>query len=877
MREEKGMRTSMRVALFFLAVSLAVLPATVSAAKKRGGPSPVYIPLVAPPVTTENRVEVKTHGSLERVLANSVAFSSDGRLLASGGRGNEIILYDAVARKVLKKLTGKMKVVYSVAFSPDGRYLASGDHMRNVAIWGVQSGRAVKILKGHRSVVYAVAFSPDGRTVASAGKGRMIILWDVRSGRQVRTLGGKGVLAYSLAFSPDGRILAGGGHDRMVHLWDTGTGKEIRVLKGHRSAVKSVVFSPDGRLVASGGQDRDIRLWDTATGRTVRILKGHRKPVSSIAFSPDGSLLVSGGLDRTVMIWNTATGRPVKKIDKHASSVISVAMSGGGLLATAGKDRKLYLWKIGAAAPDIGSIARMFRKGEFETTREFRQRVKGTAYYFRTAAVLGHYDADRGGYTITFAGQRAFVRVPRDTAREMKQKGAVVYVEGGLRYHDPKKAELVNAYLVDTLFGNRFPFGRHLKGLKVVSLGGQGATKTFVKGAPKLDFSARIRDENGNGVFEGGERIEIAVKIGNAGKGSASGVRILLSGDRSVTDVLGSEKYIGMMSPGEEREVVFSGVLPNELKAGNTDIRVTVKESRGYSPRKVSRFAVAMKPADIEERAEVLSRLTDVDILPKKQRGAECRDCYALVIGISKYRSIPAVKYAAKDAEIVSKYLERVAGVPPANIKLLRDDSATLADIASSVEEWLPRRAKKSSRVFVYYAGHGTPDPKTNEAFIVPYEGEPGYRTKLYPLKRLYASLQKLPTDRVFVMLDSCFSGSGGRSVIPKGSRPVSLSIENPILASGKVVVLAAAKNDQISSDYDRVQHGLFTYFLLKGLRGEADSNRDGFVEVDELYRFVRDRVAETAVRELDRDQTPMLLPGPEQIKGRKFRISRVR
>ena len=112
---------------------------------------------------------------------------------------------------------------------------------------------------------------------------------------------------------------------------------------------------------------------------------------------------------------------------------------------------------------------------------------------------------------------------------------------------------------------------------------------------------------------------------------------------------------------------------------------------------------------------------------------------------------------------------------------------------------------------------------------------------------------------------------------MPKGSRPVSLSIENPVLAGEGVVVLAASRGDEISSDYERVKHGLFTYFLLKGLKGDADTSKDGIVDISELYLYVNDRVSETAVKELDREQHPVLLPGYEQVKGKRFNVTRVK
>lgn len=263
--------------------------------------------------------------------------------------------------------------------------------------------------------------------------------------------------------------------------------------------------------------------------------------------------------------------------------------------------------------------------------------------------------------------------------------------------------------------------------------------------------------------------------------------------------------------------------------------------------------------------------IVDKEITTEQIPGKEDKNSFAIIIGISQYREkgITKIKYASHDAEIMSMYLKKARGVPPENIKMLLDENATKSDLEAYIEDWLPKRAKKDSTIFVYYAGHGTPNLKTQEAFLVPYDGHPDFTSKLFPLKRLYAGLNTLEAKEVVVMLDSCFSGAGGRSVIQEGARPMVIVNENPCV---KCMVLAAATGSQISSDYDKVQHGLFTYFLLKGMRGEADltdTDQNGEVSLGELSRYVAQQVSEVAARDLNREQTPVLQPSIEQLQNR--------
>jgi WD40 repeat protein len=276
----------------------------------------------------------------------SVAFSPDGRLLASGSEDSTIKLWEVATGSLVRTLSGHTSWVRSVAFSPDGRLLASGSY-KEIKLWDVASGSLVRTLSGHTSWVRSVAFSPDGRLLASGSEDSTIRLWEVASGREVRTLSGHTDEVRSVAFSPDGRLLASGSNDWTIKLWDVASGSLVRTLTGHTDIVRSVAFSPDGRLLASGSNDWTIKLWDVATGSLVRTLSGHTDEVRSVAFSPDGRLLASGSNDWTIKLWDVATGSLVRTLSGHTGSVNSVAFSPDGrLLASGSDDKTIRLWDI---------------------------------------------------------------------------------------------------------------------------------------------------------------------------------------------------------------------------------------------------------------------------------------------------------------------------------------------------------------------------------------------------------------------------------------------------------------------------------------------------------------------------------------------------
>jgi WD40 repeat protein len=283
----------------------------------------------------------------------SVAFSPDGRTLASGGFDKAVTLWEVATGKQRAKLDGHTDTVRCVAFSSDGRTVASGSWDKTVRLWDAVTGKEKMTLKGHGSRVNAVDFRPDGKTLASGGQTAK--LWDVATGKETATLRALNGGLNSVAFSPDGKMLALAGHDSSVLVVELATGNQklsldVNMGAGNTGQVHGIAFGTDNRSLATANDIEGIKgagrvtLWETATGLKREAIVEQQGTVFSVAFQPNGNLLAMGG--RRVALWDQSSRKETASMTQSLVHCVTFS-SDGRILASAGGST-IILWRMPA-------------------------------------------------------------------------------------------------------------------------------------------------------------------------------------------------------------------------------------------------------------------------------------------------------------------------------------------------------------------------------------------------------------------------------------------------------------------------------------------------------------------------------------------------
>ena len=300
-------------------------------------------------------------------IVTDLAFSPDGKLLASSSIDCTVKVWNTNTGKCLKTFTGKQQWIWSVAYSPDGQTIAIGGEDSTITLWNIHTDER-RVLQGHHFWIWSLAFQPipptpnpsafgtslskggkggKGGILASASYDLSIRLWDTDTGECLNTLRGHQHILFGIDFHPQGEILASASYDYTIKIWDVETGECLRTLEGHTKSNSSVAFNSDGQFLASGSGDRTIKLWDVETGKCLKTLRGHEQSIRTLKFAPDKNILASGDNNQVLKLWDVEGGKCLKTWQGYTDFMLTTAISPDGkLLASGSSDKTVRIWDL---------------------------------------------------------------------------------------------------------------------------------------------------------------------------------------------------------------------------------------------------------------------------------------------------------------------------------------------------------------------------------------------------------------------------------------------------------------------------------------------------------------------------------------------------
>jgi WD40 repeat protein len=823
-------------------------------------------------------------GGIDRMTLKAVAIGPDGELIAVGDDKGRVGLWSAASGKSLQVVEEATPRPYdevsAIAFAPDGTSVAAASMSGKIRIWqlrnrqleqvrdfqvdqdfaassGGSSGVPAqqRIAKGHPVPIEAVAFDPQGRTMVTGGNDGIIRVWDLRQGQLASMLEGHPGAIRELSYSPDGQHLAsssaGDPREGTLRVWNTKTWKQEGSYEAHM--IRGVAFHPDGRTVAWSGSESDLLnladgtkkrvcgfrftgdfpfvalapdgklgaigvgigreskeevcLFDGATGAPVRILAGHADDVLVGKFSPDGKTFASAGRDRLLKLWDVESGHLLRTISGHQAAIRSLAFSQtGAIIATGSADHLVKLWDT-----KTGKLMRTLN-GHTAAVASLAFGPEG-----RTIATGG----EDGTTQIweTASGDLLLTLVAFDDGQW------IVYSPSGYYYCSSEGSKYVDwrigntMYAFDQFFEKFYTpdlFERVMQG-KLPRAEARSATA-----APPPDvLILRPRPDQ---VFTDPE-VEVSIQVRDLG-GGVDEVRFYQNGKQVVQETARTESQ----PPGTVLKTFKLTLL-----AGDNVLRATAFSS---------------------DRTESTPHQINIQLqAPKKVATLRL-----LSIGVSRYKN-PALNlsFPALDAGSLVTFFKGNGSRLFREIDAteLLDQDATEKNVMQAFES-LERRSLPEDVVIIFLAGHG--DTLGNQWYFVPQDlAEPEKELELsthgISTDRLNQELKRIPSRKILLLIDACYSGSLLSSFRGYEDRKA-LSL---LARSVGIHILAASSRDQRASEVMELRHGVFSYLLLKGLGGDAVLRAaDHEVTVLGLASYLRNQLPDFGKKYNTEEQDPV-------------------
>jgi WD40 repeat protein len=814
-------------------------------------------------------------------VVNSLAFSSDSRYLASGSGDFTVRIWKIATQKMLHTLNGHSDVVYALAYLPDNRKLVSGAYDNTLILWDTKTGKRENTMKGHTNKIQSVAVSPDGRYIISGSWDKTIRLWDAQ-GNFIREFAKQGTEVASLSFSNDGKkVLTGtnGWNTRTCNIFQFPSGTKLHAFTKHKNSVFATAISPNNQLAATGGgNDQEIFLWDIQTGNVRHKLVGKGTRVLSVGFGKDNASVAWGNEWQQ----SSPTNRgPLQKWLKIPTPSQNTRVEYKGMLDQTDQ----YV----RATDHAGQFQLRATKGGnygYNAILEIVKYEQVIASIERDATSgYGHkcYTFTPDQQTIVSGGGNGFLTLYK--------------THSGQKVHDfightgdvwsvavsPDGKRLVSGSADQTVKIWDLHTGRNLITLFV------GSDDQWVAWTPSGYYTASLYGEQYIGwlINKGPDRVpdyyaasqfsEMLHRPNIVASTLYYGDEALALNDmphrfeiKNMADIAPPEIRILMPEDGFEttQERINLEISIDKASAEINDIAIYVNNRQMLSPqnRRLNNpfggvrksYTIRLEPGKNKVKAEVRNsrHATAASVISVIRKAALSQaikgDLYIMSIGVNELKHIPYnnLKFPAKDAVDIVNVMKTMKG------KLFKSVHATIFSdysdqkpISTDIEDELYtlRNATKNDTVMLFLAGHGVRLNDREYIFLTrnaKMRPNNSYRmSTVLKWSKVIDAFRKINARRI-VFLDTCYSGNVNATEMAKMG------------SDSEIVIFSSSTGYETSQELDKLQNGIFTHAICKGLTHgiPADMTKDNEVDINELAAYVK-----TEVKRHNPEQTPNL------------------
>ena len=838
-------------------------------------------------------------------VINGLAFSPDSRRLISGSDDKTARVWDVRSGRSVHTLEGHTNRINAVAFSPDGKKTVTGSHDDTLKLWDVSSGSLIATMTGHTGDVASVAFTPDGRYILSGSYDKTIRLWDGRSGRFIKVLAKQDSTVDSLSISPDGtQVVTGAGfgyadgeNTKRNNVYSIPSGIQITSFKKHGNIVLATAISLDGRTAATGGgNDSEIFLWDINTGRVIKKMVGKGNTVWSVGFAKDrksiawgrvrkqGNLFGRGPLEQSFQIKDVGQGFSLALgKELHSDSNYLRALESVGSLSIRTTNNNIH--PTLQILRNNRAIHEITRKKPGDNFYSLTLTPDGKTILAGTSWELTAFNAGTGEKLKKFIGHTGVVwgvAVSPDSR----------YLVSGSSDQTVKIWEIETGKLLLTIF--------HGTDNEWVAWTPEGFFDASPNGAKYIGYHINRGEDKAADYVKVDQVYDLFYRPDLVAKKLEGGheKEILLAQRRvNIEKVIASgiAPQVAFLSP-QEGETLKKRDITLKLKLTDrgggfgkivyrlNGITIGMEEgSRGLkiSPANRARSEIVEKLLTLQPgenhisvtaynaKNEIESRPASISLF-LKDAISERPSLYMLAIGINKYRDRALwLNYYVPDDRALSELIAHSGKSLFQNVKVvtLYDRDATEEGISAAFKN-LGKEVKTNDLFILYMAGHGiTQDGKYH---FIPwdfiYKNEDSVRNNSINQDKLQNLLAMIPAMKSIILLDTCNSGSFTKLAARGMSEKT--AIAKLTRATGRATIVASSDTQVALEGYKG--HGVFTYALLEGIKGKADTNgnNNGEISINELAEYVSEEVPRITLKQWGYEQFPM-----QNLQGRSFPI----